>query len=202
MEIKIYREPENAELTYDEEQLSEYNSLIEELKLPFKNDITKDKCPNVYICLNTTMEKQLRAICPRKENIEDYKRSTIPIDVLRVYKFAKEQEMFEGFYILYDDVQPDPLLIGWKYLNDIDREKNYSWNRTCYLIARWGDCALELPELLNLGFQRIKQDMIDRCTAAIIDCKAILGNPDVYVRKMLAGTFQDIRVDLSSGGIR
>ena len=181
MKTKIYREPENAELTFDEEQLEEYNSLIEELKLPFKTDITKDKCPNVYVCLNTTMERQLKAICPRKSTIEEYNRSTIPIDVLRVYKFAKEQEMFEGFNILYDDVQPDPILVGWRYLNDTDREKNYSWNKTHYLIARWGDCALELPELLNLGFQKIKQDLIDRCTTALADCNAILDNPEIYV---------------------
>lgn len=195
MEIKIYREPENESLMIDENQLKEYNKLASELGLSTEVDSTKT--PNVYIALNDAMSKQLKVQCPVSVNAEEYTRTTIPLEVLKVYKYAKDNEMFDGFEVWYADKEPDPLLVGWKWDNDEAKEKNYSWMKTGYLIARWGDCALELDDLLKRGYDLIKQNLADSAQEAKEKSESMLKNTDLYVRKYLNG--EHLSIDISTG---
>lgn len=194
MEVKIYREPENQDMVLSLERRETYNALAAELGVKSIEDTQTDKCPNVYICLNNAMEKQLSALCPRKEDVKSYRRSTIPIEVLAVLKLAMDNKMFEGYYILFDDVKPDPMLMGWNFKTPESKEKNYTWNVNYYLMARWGDCALELPELLQMGYERIKQQLIDNAVEAVNTCNTIVATPDAYVRKILSNKFTDINL--------
>jgi hypothetical protein len=196
MEVKIYRELENEALILDEVQLAEYNELTAELGLQTIEQSEEQKVPNVYAFLNSAMTKQLHAICPRHADVKDYKKSTIPVEVLKVLKFAKENKMYEGYEIWYNDVEPDPLLIGWNYSSDTAREKQYSWQRDRFLMARWGDCAMELPELMSLGFNKLKQEIIDKAKTAISTCKSVIEEPEIYVRKILSE--QAISIDLNT----
>lgn len=195
MEIKIYREPENESLMIDENQLKEYNKLASELGLSTEVDSTKT--PNVYIALNDAMSKQLKVQCPVSVNAEEYTRTTIPLEVLKVYKYAKDNEMFDGFEVWYADKEPDPLLVGWKWDSDEAKEKNYSWMKTGYLIARWGDCALELDDLLKRGYDLIKRNLADSAQEAKEKSESMLKNTDLYVRKYLNG--EHLSIDISTG---
>jgi hypothetical protein len=196
--VKIYREPENESLIMGDEELSEYNSIALELGLQTKENVEQEKVPNVYLCLNTFQKKSMKVLCPSMEEISKYKRTTIPLEVLRVYKFAKEHEMFEGFQIWYNDTKPDPLLIGWKFSSEEAREKEYIWQKDHFLLARWGDCALELPELLSLAFSSLKEELLDKVKQSIQKCKNISEDPDVYVRKILKGENFDMTINLST----
>ena len=198
MEVKIYREPENEHLLIDEEALNAYNELASELGLCTQEAREEELSPNVYICLNQGMQKQLVSLCPSKTNIENYKRTTIPLEVLQVYKLAKNHNMFEGFEIWYDDVQPDPMLIAWKWQSEEAKTKNYSWLKERYLLARWGDCALELPELLEKGSQRIIQEIKDKALEISIQAKAMLENPEMFMRKILNNTFNTLSIDIKA----
>jgi hypothetical protein len=198
MEVKIYREAENEELILNEEQLAEYNQLATKLGLQTQEKQDTNKTPNIYVSLNTAMQKQLQAICPMIVDADKYKKSTIPLEVLKVYDFAKENEMFDGYQVWYNDVDPDPLLIGWTWQSEEDKEKNYSWRRNRFLIARWGDCAMELPELLQLGFDNLKQQLTDKAKSAILTSKMILEEPEIYVRKLLKEDDSDMRIDLNT----
>jgi hypothetical protein len=188
MEVKIYREPENESLILDENELAEYNSIALELGFASHENVEQQNVPNVYISLNTAMEKQLKAVCPIKVNADEYTKSTIPLEVLKVYKFCKDNKMFDGFHIWYNDVDPDPMLIGWNWKTEEDKKRDYKWRINRFLIARWGDCALELPQLLELGFNKIKQEVLDKAQSAIDSCNSILNNPDIHVRKILSDT--------------
>lgn len=200
MEVKIYREKETEDLILNEQDLEKYNELALELGLCTMEQAEEKKIPSVYICLNSAMRAQLKAVCPMSTDITSYRRSTIPLEVLQVYKFCKDQEMYEGFTIMYDDVAPDPMLIGWKYQNEEAREKKYSWRRDFYLIARWGDCALELPELLDLGFQKIKTELIDKAKKAQSTIATILNDPEVYVRDILANNSPSVDISTKASG--
>jgi hypothetical protein len=201
MEVKIYREPENEALILDEVQLAEYNDLALELGFATAQNAQEQNVPNIYISLNNAMEKQLKAICPIKVDADKYTKSTIPLEVLKVYKFAKDNKMFDGFHIWYNDVEPDPMLIGWNWISENDKKNNYTWCINRFLIARWGDCALELPELLELGFQKMKQELIDKAQSAIDKCNSVISNPDLHVRKILSNTTEnDISLNIISSG--
>jgi hypothetical protein len=196
MEIKIYREPENEALILDETQLAEYHELTTELGLQTVEQSQEQKVPNVYAFLNSAMTKQLHAICPKHAAVVDYKKSTIPVEVLKVLKFAKDNNMYEGYEVWYNDIDPDPLLIGWNYSSDTAREKQYGWQKDRFLMARWGDCAMELPELLQVGFNKLKQELINKAKQAISTCKSVMEYPDVYVRKILSE--QAVSIDLTT----
>jgi len=198
MEVKIYREPENESLILNNEQLAEYNELAAKLGLQTKEKQGENKIPNVYVCLNIAMQKQLQALCPMVEKASKYTRSTIPLEILKVYEFAKENKMFDGFQIWYNDIDPDPLLIGWKWQNEEAKEKDYTWKKDRFLIARWGDCALEMSELLELGFNNLKQQLQDKAKEAISKSKNILEDTDVYVRKILSEKTSDMNIDLNT----
>lgn len=198
MEVKIYREPENEQLLIDEDALRAYNELASELGLCTQEAKEEEKSPNVYTCLNQGMQKQLVALCPSKTNIESYKRTTIPLEVLQVYKLAKNHNMFEGFEIWYDDIQPDPMLIAWKWQSEEAKTKGYGWLKDRYLLARWGDCALELPELLEKGSQRIVQEINDKALEMSIQVKAMLENPEMFMRKILNNSFQPPSMDIKA----
>jgi hypothetical protein len=195
MEVKIYREPENEALILDETQLAEYHELASELGLQVVTQ-QEQQVPNVYTFLNSAMTKQLHAICPRHTAVVDYKKSTIPVEVLKVLKFAKDNNMYEGYEIWYNDIEPDPLLICWNYSSDTAREKKYDWQKDRFLMARWGDCAMELPELLQVGFDKLKQELLDKAKQAISTCKSVIEDPDVYVRKVLSE--QAVSIDLTT----
>lgn len=201
MEVKIYREPENEALILDEEQLAEYNELALELGFTTTQNVEEQNVPNIYVSLNLAMEKQLKAVCPMKVDADKYNKSTIPLEVLKVYKFAKDNKMFDGFHIWYNDVDPDPMLIGWNWQSETDKNNGYDWRVNRFLIARWGDCALELPELIELGFNKMKQEVMDKAQSAIDVCNSVLSNPDIHVRKILSNTTgQDISLNITSSG--
>lgn len=194
MEVKIYREKENESLIYDDEALDKYNALISELGLfPVEE---KKKCPNVYIILNEAMKKQLHALCPSSQSVENYKRTTIPLEVLEVYKFAKQNDMFEQFEIWYNDVQPDPMLIGMKYRSDSDRQNKYSWNMDKYLIARWGDCALELDELCSKGTEIIREKLTHKIKSHMSKLNLYLSDMDICIDEYLKNSIWSLDFNL------
>lgn len=196
MEVKIYREPENEALIMDEKSLEEYNSLITELGISVP--VAENKTPNVYTYLNSAMVKQIHALCPMHIEVEKYSKSTIPLEVLKVLQYCKGQEMFDGYQIWWDDKAPDPVLIGWKWQSEEDKVKNYTWKVDRYLIARWGDCSMEIPELLEKGFERIKIELLDKAKLAIEKCNSVLANPDTYVRGIIGESDINCSINLNT----
>lgn len=200
MEVKIYRELENESLILNESDLKTYNELASELGLATKENAQENNCPVVYLILNQAMQKQLRALCPASEDIVSYKRSTIPLEILTVYKFCKDNKMFDFVKVWFDDKQLDPLVIGYTWQDEEAKEKGYHWRTNKYLIARWGDCAKEIPELLVEGFERVKNQLIEKALVAKEKCNSIMANPDVYTRKIINSDTSDMRIDLNTDG--
>jgi hypothetical protein len=83
------------------------------------------------------------AICPHKHSLDRY-NGQIPIRVLEALRLATEKKMFER-YTIYSEVSDmiDPILVG---LIDETGEKR-PYNKTPYLIARWGESLFSISEL-------------------------------------------------------
>ncbi len=183
MEVKIYREPENVGLLLNEDELAEYQQLAEELGIP---EVKSGKTPSVYQTLNTVQVRALQALCPASTSLESYSRSTIPVEVLRAIKFIKENEMFDFIKVWYDDKNPDPIIVGEKYRTQSDRDNGYTWNTEKILIARWGDCAYELPELVEMGKARLKQEFTEKAIDVQSKIESFLAHPELYINKYLS----------------
>jgi len=182
MEVKIYREPENVGLLLDENELAEYQQLAEELGIP---EVKQGKTPSVYQTLNQVQIRALEALCPAKTSLEEYNRSTVPVEVLRAIKFIKDNEMFDFIKVWFDNKNPDPLIVGERYRTQNDREKEYTWNTEKVLVARWGDCAYELPELVEMGKERLKREFTEKAIDKQQKIESFLQHPEVYVNKYL-----------------
>lgn len=200
MEVKIYRELENETLILNDADLQKYNELALELGLATKENSEANNCPVVYPILNDAMQRQLKALCPSNEPIEKYTRSTIPLEILTVYKFCKDNNMFDEIRVWFDNKQLDPLVIGYNWQDEEAKQKQYSWKKNKYLIARWGDCAKEIPELLQDGFERIKIELVEKALVAKEKCNSILSNPEIYTRKIINGNASDMNIDLNTDG--
>jgi hypothetical protein len=183
MEVKIYREPENVGLLLNEDELAEYQQLAEELGIP---EVKSGKTPSVYQTLNAVQVRALQALCPASTSLESYSRSTIPVEVLRAIKFIKENEMFDFIKVWYDDKNPDPIIVGEKYRTQSDRDNGYTWNTEKILIARWGDCAYELPELVEMGKIRLKQEFTEKAIDIQSKIESFLTHPELYINKYLS----------------
>jgi translation initiation factor 2 alpha subunit (eIF-2alpha) len=186
MEVKIYREPENVGLLLDEEQLKEYQTLASELGIP---EVNPDKIPSVYQVLNHNQTRALEALCPASIDLKNYSRSTIPVEVLQAIKFVTDNEMFDKIEVWYDDKNPDPMIIGKKYNNDNDRQKGYSWTMVNTLIARWGDCAYELPELVEMGKKRLVEEKKEKAIDLLQKINSFLEYPEIHINRYLSDGF-------------
>ena len=191
MEVKIYREPENVGLLLDENELTEYQQLAEELGI---SGVKQGKTPSVYQTLNTVQVRALEALCPAKTELAFYNRSTIPVEVLRAIKFIKENEMFDFIKVWYDDKNPDPIIMGEKYRSQSDRDNSYTWNTEKILVARWGDCAYELNELVEMGKERIKKEYTEMAIDTQSKIHSFLEHPEVYVNKFLTNGYMDFKI--------
>lgn len=178
MEVKIYREPENEGLILNEDELKAYHELTKELGIPA---VVENKVPNLYQPLNSAQARTLTALCPAKTLVTTYRKSTIPVEVLKVLKFVEDNKMFDRVEVWYDDQSPDPLLIGRKFMSDEDKEKNYTWRMDDTLIARWGDCAHDFMILLDMGRERIKANFIRDAKTKKQQLEAFLAEPDMHV---------------------
>ena len=183
MEVKIYRELENVGLLLDEEQLEKYQSLALELGIP---EVKPDKTPSVYQVLNSSQTRALEALCPASTELKNYSRSTIPVEVLQAIKFVVDNDMFDVIQVWYDDKNPDPMIIGKRYQNDNDRQKGYSWMMTSTLIARWGDCAYELSELVEMGKKRLMEEKKEKAIDLLQKINSFLEYPEIHINKPLS----------------
>jgi hypothetical protein len=198
MEVKIYREEENQSLILNEDQVLEYNELAARIGVIPIEKANENKIPGIYPALNYAMQKQLQALCPMVAEVENFNYCTIPLEVLKVLDFAKSNSMYEGYQVWFNDVAPDPMLIGWNWKSDSDRLSGYTWKKNRFLIARWGDCALELPELLLKGTYNIKRQLIDKAKIAQDKINAVQSNPDAYVNAILANSIDKAKIDLNT----
>lgn len=178
MEAKIYL-TENEKLIYDGEALDEFNLLVSELGLKCDNQINKEKSPIPYMLLDEATERAFKLLCPRVSKIEDFQYE-IPLEILRHIKLSKSENYFDELQIWSNTKDPDPFLIGFVYKNQVDREKGYSWNRSRYLIGRWGAENKSIEELISIARKIAETRIKTYAAAGIAKLKSWLECPEVW----------------------
>lgn len=182
-QVKIYREKENESLVLDQESQEKYNKLMEELGIQKPN--SSQTKPSVYTPINDFTHNCLKVLCPMRHKYKSYNASTIPVEVLEVIAYCEENKLFDKLWIYSDTTDPDPVLIGENYMSQEDREKDYSWRMNRFLLARWGDCAYEIPELIEMAKKRVQKHL----KATISDFKGMFlsfeENPEGMIEKSI-----------------
>jgi len=178
--VQSFLVEETKELVLDGEKLSEWNELVAELGLFGQVETTNgDKSPIPFVFMKSNLRNVMEQLCPRKVEVNEYKISPIPLDVLKLVKLAKDEKYFSSIEVWYDDKSPDPFVVGsvghWYETNWYDdsnkelkglkfgskeevksaggKRPNFS-TESQYLIAKWGDVAMTFEEMSEKAKQR------------------------------------------------
>jgi hypothetical protein len=168
--VTTYELKENEELMYVPEAAIEWATMVEATGLKGQQKLlTKgtdgSESPIPYLWMNKRMVNVFKVLCPMKESIEEYAKMPIPLLILGHVKQCQMKGYFKKLEVWYDDVQPDPVVVG-------DEQ---------YLIGRWGAEDRSLEALSAMAFERKKKDIIEKATDVISDAQRVIATPDSEV---------------------
>lgn len=111
--VENYFNQELSDITFEVEALDEWKSIAEELGMENQLSLTKGKeSPIPYPFMNEVMMRVYETLCPSKEDYKKYKKTTIPLDVLKQIAMSVRDNHFKKIEVWYDDKDPDPLVVG------------------------------------------------------------------------------------------
>ena len=111
--VELFNNAELNDVCFEIEALEEWNKLTQELGLENQLKFTEgSKSPVPFPYINQSMLRIFETLCPEKVDITAYNKTPIPLDILKQFKYCRDEEFFSKYEIWYDDKSPDPLLIG------------------------------------------------------------------------------------------
>ena len=128
--VETFVMEETAELIYDDEKLTKWKSLVQELGLSGQESVHQpEKSPIPYMFMNQNLINISETLCPRKEDYKDYNVTPIPLEILEHISLSVNEGYFEKIEIWYDDKTKDPFAIGknteWKIADIDDKWKDH-----------------------------------------------------------------------------
>lgn len=179
---------ETAELIYDDDKLTQWNELVEELNLEGQTKIvSEDKSPIPFMHLKQSLVNVFETLCPRKVLVEEYNVTPIPVEILELVALSKRENHFKKIEIWYDDKSPDPACIAstgyWAEIshysdsNKLLEGKQYDskqevinaggkhpsfYTAEKYLLGKWADVKHTFEELKKMATDRyVRQETND-----------------------------------------
>ena len=128
--VETFVMEETAELIYDNEKLTKWKQLVQELGLSGQESVHQpQKSPIPYMFMNQNLKNIAQTLCPRQEVYQEYNATPIPLEILEHISLSVREEYFEKIEIWYDDKTKDPFAIGvneeWKISDIDDKWKNH-----------------------------------------------------------------------------
>jgi len=178
--VETFLIEETVDLIHDNEQLDKWNKHVEDLGLTGQTQIVKKgKSPIPFMHLKKSHQNICTTLCPRKEDIENYSATPIPVEILDLIALSKKEGYFNKMQIWYDDKSPDPFAVGIKgvwysygldnitkdfqtekeakeYCKGTQSESVYfrEWGAQYYLLGKWADVKHSWDELKEMATKR------------------------------------------------
>lgn len=112
--VETFFVEETVNLIYDDNDLSKWNDLVNELGLEGQTKIVKkDKSPIPFMHLKESMVNVFKTLCPREVEAKEYNISPIPLEIMELIALSVRENYFQGIKIWYDDKSPDPFCVGY-----------------------------------------------------------------------------------------
>lgn len=126
-------------------------------------------------------------LCPKQEKIEKYKASPIPLRVLQIAAHAKSLGEFEEFQVWDREsvAVKDPVLVALK------KNKDRYWEKTTFILARWGETLETFPVLLQRALDEKRRQVMQRLESVSSKAKMLLENMDSLESKELIANGPD-----------
>lgn len=154
--VETFIVEETSNLIHDNDALESWNQSVEALGLEGqKTVIKKDKSPIPFLWMNSALIATFETLCPTKVAVEKYDKSPIPVEILDLLKLSKNEGYFNEVEIWYNEVDKDPVCIGYHFGEASNSHSDY-WKKTYaekYLIGRWADVKASLDTLTKKAMQ-------------------------------------------------
>lgn len=148
--VEVFFNKELSDVCFETESLDEWKSINESLGLDAQLGFVKTaNSPVPFPIINESMKRIFKTLCPAETPYKRYDRTPIPLEVLKQLQYCVKENFFSDYEIWYDDVSPDPFLIGIKckyygYYNVdgsnvsiTDGEKNTMYFDTSEAVEEW-----------------------------------------------------------------
>lgn len=198
MNVQIFMSPENKELIYDNDQLQEFRSLVDELGLKCNNHINPEKSPIPFMWLDESTIRAFQLLCPKVDKVENY-RFEIPLEIVRNIKLSKTENYFDWIEIWSNAKDPDPFAIGRCYKDNDARNKNYTWSASTYLIGRWGAENKTIPELIDIAVKIATERVQIAAQVTIAKMKSWHECPELWAKQYIFADNSEAREAITSG---
>lgn len=217
---EIFFNKELSDVAFDIEALDEWKSICGELGLESQLSLTKGKdSPIPYPFINTTMDRVYKSLCPASVEYNEYKKTTIPLIVLKQIAFSVKENHFEKIEIWYDDKSPDPVAVGhhgyWEeqsFYSDSNKDmegqkfnskeevianggKHPSFNcEEKFIIARWGDELRDFSELKKIAVARLIEKYANDYQRTVKECQSKLASVNENIAAYLSGDINEYEI--------
>lgn len=170
--VETFVQEEVSELVLEGDKLDEWKVLVKEMNLVGQDILAvPKKSPIPFLYMKSNMDRMFTVLCPVKTNIEDFNKTPIPLEILKMVSLANAEEYFDKIEIWYDDKTPDPVCVGqvkmwgewnnykWRTLEEASiglgiELGNYSYQTSNYLIGKWGDVKYSFEKLMEMAMNR------------------------------------------------
>lgn len=121
-QVELYFDKELSDITFDTDSLDEWKEIAEGLGMTEQLSLTKGKeSPVPFPYMNESMKRVYKTICATSVEFKEYKKTPIPLEVMKQIAFCVKENHFSKIEIWFDDKAPDPLVVGttgYYYLYD------------------------------------------------------------------------------------
>jgi len=186
--IETYLIDEVKQMIYDDDKLTEYKELAQQLGL--KENLTVDnKSPIPFHPMKDIERNVFGELCPKKTPFKEFDETPIPLEILKLIKLGLDEKYFTTVEIWHDYKKPDPVavgIVGYWYFYDsgytrikengkdvefTDRNKANEYLKNNpditisfaetknYLIGRWADVKASFKELQQRAKERFILDL-------------------------------------------
>lgn len=178
MITEIFIEEETKELTFEEDKLEEWKGKIDELGLEGQKKLLdgENERPVPFKYMNEKLIRIFKILCPSTVELENYCKTPIPLEVLGIIYLCKKDKYFDSIKVWYDDVNPDPIVIGER-------------GDERYMIARWGDEKLNIDKLFEKAKTRMMNDKKVEIQSKISKLNGMYNEIEYLVCKWLNGDY-------------
>jgi hypothetical protein len=112
-------------------------------QLALSNTETATRAP--YRKMTAREQLVFGLICPIKTEVSQYKSGIIPLRVLQVVAYCKENNLYKRIDVWHpEDAKLDPVLVG------ATAHPDYDWmDQDLFLLARWGEVWKDFSQLID-----------------------------------------------------
>ncbi len=135
------------------ENESDFTNMADELGLQGQKDLIASSNEKVipFMRMTGTEIRIWENYCPQKQNLEDFRTTIIPYEIMELLKQVKDKMYFDWIEIWSETREDiDPIIVGHVYRDEAARQSKSKYNSMQFLVARWGHSLRKFEEIVDI----------------------------------------------------